>query len=252
MSGRSKRVIATGAVAAAVVAGCASHAGATTSITVFASSSLIKTFTDIGKRFKSDNPGTSVEFIFASSSDLAAQLEEGASADVFAAGDPANMAAVSHAGLVAGSPVNFASNTLAIAVAQGNPKRVSSFADLNQPGLRVALCARPGACAADTERIEDNTGIQLHPASLESSATDVLNKVTSGKADAGLVYTTDALNAGDNVTWFNFPEASSARNTYSAALLKDSDHAALAAKFINLVTGAACRQILSKAGFIEQ
>jgi molybdate transport system substrate-binding protein len=242
--------MATGVVFVAL-AGCSSRGQPTTSITVFASSSLIKTFSEIGKQFKSDNPGTSVEFIFAGSSDLATQLTDGASADVFAAGDLPNMGRVTHAGLVAGNPVNFASNKLAIAVAPGNPKKVMSFADLTRPGLRVGVCARPGACASDVQGIEDKTGIALHPTAEESTPMDVVKDVTDGQVDAGIVYTTDALNAGDNIAWFDIPEAADAANTYSIALMKNSQQAQLAAKFIKLVTGDTGRTILGRAGFTE-
>jgi molybdate transport system substrate-binding protein len=241
--------MATWAVVAVAVAGCSSHSQPTTSITVFASSSLIKSFSDIGKQFKSDNPGTSVEFIFASSSDLASQLADGANADVFAAGDLPNMTTVTRAGLVAGQPVNFASNQLAIAVALGNPYKIASFADLNRPGLRVAVCARPGACAADIQRIEDKTGIGLHPTTEDSTTTDIVKNVTDGHVDAGLVYTTDALAAGDNISWFNFPESADGGNTYSIALMKDSDQTPLATKFIKLVTGTTGSKILRSNGF---
>ncbi|HME49222.1 molybdate ABC transporter substrate-binding protein [Mycobacterium sp.] len=249
MSSRSKRALAAGAVLAVALAGCGSQSRPTTSITVFASSSLIKSFSEIGRQFKSDNPGTSVEFIFAGSSDLAAQLTDGASADVFAAGDLPNMARVTHAGLVAGNPVNFASNKLAIAVAPGNPRKITSFVDLNRPGLRVAVCARPLVCASEVQRIEDNTGIQLHPTAQDSTTADIVRNVTDGQVDAGLVYTTDALNAGDNIAWFNIPESVGAANTYSIALMKDSDQARLAGQFIRLVTGDTGRKILSGAGF---
>lgn len=250
MSSRSKLAMAIGAVLAVAVAGCGSHTP-TTSITVFASASLIKSFTDIGKQFKTDNPGTSVEFIFASSADLASQLTEGANADVFAAGDLPDMATVTRSGLMAGSPVNFASNKLAIAVAPGNPNKITSFADLNRPGLRVAVCARPGACASAMQRIEEKTGIQLHPAAEDTTTMDIVKHVTEGQVDAGVVYTTEALNAGDNISWFNFPESSDAANVYSIGLMKDSDQAQLATKFINLVTGDTGRAILRSAGFAE-
>lgn len=243
--------MATAAVLALAAAGCGSNGDATTSITVFASSSLIKAFTDIGKRFKSANPGASVEFIFASSSDLAGQLTDGASADVFAPGDLAAMATVVRAGLVAQAPTNFASNRLAIAVAPGDPQKIVSFADLNRPGLRVAVCAPPGACASDLQRIEDKSGIQLHPESSDSTTRDVLRNVVTGKADAGLIYTTDAVHAGDNISWFNFPESADAAATYSIAMLKNSDQAPLAARFIDLVTGHTGRQILREAGFAQ-
>ena len=58
---------------------------------VFAAASLKQTFTDIGEQFKTDNPGSSVEFSFAGSSDLVTQLTQGAQADVFASADTKNM-----------------------------------------------------------------------------------------------------------------------------------------------------------------
>ena len=68
--------------------------------------------------------------------------------------------------------------------------------------------------------IEDSTGVQLRPVSEESSVTDVLNKVTSGQADAGLVYVTDALGGGDKVTTVKFAESAGVVNTYPIAVLK--------------------------------
>ena len=121
----------------------ATSAAAGGKIMVFAAASLKQTFTDIGEQFKTDNPGSSVEFSFAGSSDLVTQLTQGAQADVFASADTNNMDKAAKAGLLAGDPVNFASNTLTIAVAPGNPKKIGSFKDLTQQGLNVVVCAPP-------------------------------------------------------------------------------------------------------------
>jgi molybdate transport system substrate-binding protein len=219
------------------------------SITVFAAASLTKTFTEIGERFKSANPGTSVEFSFAGSADLVTQLAQGASADVFASADTNNMVKAEQAELLAGDPVNFASNTLTIVTAPGNPKQVASFADLNKPGVSVVVCASQVPCGSATERAEEATGTTLNAVSEESSVTDVLNKVTSGQADAGVVYTTDALAAGDKVTTVNFAESSVAVNTYPIAVLNGAPKPELARKFVDLVTGEYGQKVLSEAGF---
>ena len=218
---------------------------------MFAAASLKKAFTDIGEQFKTDNPGSSVQFSFAGSSGLVTQLTQGANADVFASADTNNMNKAALAGLLAGDPVNFASNTLTIAVAPGNPNKVTSFADLARPDLSVVVCALQVPCGSATKRVEDSTGVQLHPVSEESSVTDVLNKVTSGEADAGLVYVTDALGAGNKVTAVNFPEAAGAVNTYPIAVLKNSKHQDLAKKFVDLVTGETGQKILNQAGFAK-
>src|ERR1700738_2970481 len=95
-----------------------------TQIVVFAAASLKSVFTEIADQFKTDNPGVTVDFSFAGSSDLATQLTQGATADVFASADGAQMNVVAKAGLLAADPQNFASNTLVIVTASGNPKKI--------------------------------------------------------------------------------------------------------------------------------
>ena len=192
----------------AVISGCGSDKSSPSNakIIVSAAASLKKSFAEIGERFKTDNPGADVEFSFAGSSGLVTQLTQGAPADVFASADTKNMDKLAKAGLLAGDPTNFASNTLTIVVAPGNPKNVHSFQDLARPGLNVVVCAPQVPCGSATQKVEQATGVKLAPVSEESQVTDVLNKVVTGQADAGLVYLTDAMGVGDKVTAVSFPK----------------------------------------------
>lgn len=235
------------------MAACASKSPPTSSVSgsivVFAAASLKPAFTRIGQQFKSENPGNGVDFDFAGSSELATQLTQGAKADVFASADTAQMDVVAHAGLLGGAPTNFASNTLVIVTAPGNPKHVGSFADLAKPGLNVVICQQPVPCGSVTQRIEDSSGVHLSPASEELSVTDVLNKVTSGQADAALVYVTDAISAGSKVATVNFPEAAGAVNVYPIGVLKKAPMPTAAQKFVALVTSDTGQKILAQSGF---
>jgi molybdate transport system substrate-binding protein len=251
MHGRLKLTMAAGILLVVTVSGCSSQSHPTTSITVFASSAMIKSLTAIGKQFEAENPGASVEFIFAGSSELSAQLADGNDADVFVSGDDDNMSAIANAGLIAGAPVPIAANNLVIATGPGNRDNLASFADLARPGVRLAICGGPGACGSATRHLQDRTGVQLRPQSIDTTDIDVLKDVTSGKVDAGLVFKTDALNAGDNVSCFDFPEAGDATVTSWIAPVKDSDHSQLATKFIQDVTGSNGRKILAAEGFAE-
>ncbi|KWX68703.1 molybdate ABC transporter substrate-binding protein [Mycobacterium sp. NAZ190054] len=231
-------------------AGCASPPDdATATVTVFAAASLKSPFTELGARFETDHPGTRVTFNFAGSSDLVAQLTQGAPADVFASADTANMAKAVEAGLVSGAPADFATNTLTIVTPPGNPGGITSFADLGRPGIQVVVCAPQVPCGAAAEKIEDATGVTLTPVSEESAVTDVLGKVTSGQADAGLVYVTDAAVAGDKVTPVHLAESGAAVNTYPVATLAGSPNPPAARQFVDLVTGPQGREVLSAAGF---
>ncbi|MEF2978035.1 molybdate ABC transporter substrate-binding protein [Subtercola sp. YIM 133946] len=263
----SVRTLAAMVVAAAVVTGAAacstssttsaSTSAATSSantapagtITVFAAASLKATFTELGTEFQAANPGTTVTFSFAGSSDLVTQITGGAPADVFASADTKNMDKLTTAGLVSGTPVNFATNVLEIATPPGNPAGVTSFQDLANPTIKTVICAAAVPCGSATVSVETATGVTIPAVSEESSVTDVLGKVSSGEADAGLVYVTDVKGAGSTVTGVPFPESSKAVNTYPIGALSASKNAALAQAFIDYVTGTDGQAVLTAAGF---
>jgi molybdate transport system substrate-binding protein len=221
----------------------------TSSIMVFAAVSLKPAFTLLGGKFQTDNPGATVEFNFGTSAELANKLTKGASADVFAAADAAQMDTVIKADLTSGEPVNFASNTLVIITAPGDPKQVRSFADLARPDVRVAVCQASAPCGSATQRIEDSVGVHFNPAAEEPIGAGVLAKVTGGEADAGLVYLNDAHKAGASVDTVRFPESASAVNVYPIVALKKASESVLAQKFVDLVIGATGQRVLSQAGF---
>lgn len=218
-------------------------------ITVFAAASLKGTFTELARTFEAENPGTTVALSFAGSSDLASQISQGAPADVFAPADLANMKKVQDAGLVDGAARNFATNTLAIAVAPGNPAGITALKDLARPGLKLVTCARQVPCGTAAATAAEAAGVALNPVSEENAVTDVLGKVASGEADAGLVYGTDIKSAGSKVAGIQFPESGSAVNTYPIAGVAGGRNKAAARAFLDLVTGPEGRRVLAAAGF---
>jgi molybdate transport system substrate-binding protein len=222
-----------------------------TTLTVYAAASLTKTFTEIGKEFEEQHQAVKVEFSFGGSSDLVSQIQQGAPADVFASADEANMEKLTGDDLQADDPVDFASNTLEIATPPGNPAGIASFADLAKDGVNIVVCAPEVPCGAAAAKAEAATGVTLHPVSEEQSVTDVLAKVSSGEADAGLVYVTDVKGAGDAVEGVTFPESGDIVNTYPIVALKDSKNSGLAQDFVDLVTGDTGQSILEEAGFAK-
>ncbi|WP_461190436.1 molybdate ABC transporter substrate-binding protein [Arthrobacter sp. Z4-13] len=219
------------------------------SLTVFAAASLKASFTELARTFEARHPGTTVTLSFAGSADLATQINQGAPTDVFASADTRNMGKLQEAGLVDGEPQVFATNTLAIAVPPGNPAGIRSFADLAKSGIRLVQCAQQVPCGTAVAAIEQQTGTELNPVSEENSVTDVLGKVISGEADAGLVYVTDVQSAAGKVEEVPFPEAAGAVNSYPAAVLSGSRNSKDARAFLELLSSPEGQQVLAAAGF---
>ncbi len=220
-----------------------------TPVKVFAALPLRPAFTLLAGKFQTENPGATVDFVFATSAELADKLTQGSRADVFASADSAQMDTVVKADLTSSEPVDFASNTLVILTAPGNPKQIRSFADLGRPDVRVAVCQASAPCGAGVQHIEDNTGVHPSPVREEPIGSAVLASVTAGDADAGLVYMNDAHNAGDTVDTVRFPESADAVNAYPIVVLRNAAQSALAQKFVDLVVGPTGRQVLLEAGF---
>ena len=217
-----------------------------TILTVFAAASLTEAFTEIGDQFEAEHNGVTVEFNFAASSDLAAQITEGAPADVFASADQKNMDKVVEAG-AADSPETFALNQLVIAVPEGNPAGVTSLADL--AGLDFAACAEEVPCGSAAATAIDASGTELTPVTYEADVKSTLQKLTLGEVDAALVYRTDAIAAQDEVDAVEFPESAEAVNSYPITALEDAPHAELGTDFTEFVLADDAQAVLEKAGF---
>ncbi|UGT52614.1 molybdate ABC transporter substrate-binding protein [Nocardia asteroides] len=215
-------------------------------LTVFAAASLKNVFTGLEPEFEAANPGVDVRFSFAGSSDLAAQLLAGAPADVFAAADQPTMDKVVRGGRITAAPTTFATNVLTLVTAPGNPKGITGIDDLAD--ATFVVCAPQVPCGRATQQVAQAAGTELRPASEESSVADVLTKVTSGQADAGLVYVTDATGAGAKVSTVPIAQAAAAVNTYPIAVVADSKQPA-AAKFTEFIIGPTGRNALAAAGF---
>jgi molybdate transport system substrate-binding protein len=112
------------------------------------------------------------------------------------------------------------------------------------------LCGAPSTCGSATQLVESRTGVHLHPQSAEPTSNNVIKAVTSGKADAGVVFMTDALAAGDTVSWFALP-GDYAKVTAWLAVVKGSDQSREATQFVAEVTSDKGRQILTDNGFYQ-
>jgi len=232
-----------------IFAGCASSDDTTTSLRIAATSSLTEVFNDIGEQFVLANPDITIAFNFASSSDLALQISQGLPADVFASADVKNMAKVTDAGLLHGQPVAFATNSLEIVVEKGNPLRIDSLAQLASPGLLFVTCPIEVPIGAYTAEVLRNAGVTVTPASLEENVKGILTKVALGEADAGIVYRTDILAAGNSVTGVPIADNVNVTTKYLIGALRDSQNQDASQRFIIFLSSEQGRKIFSQFGF---
>ncbi len=220
-------------------------------VTVFAAASLTNAFTELGDAFTAANPGAKVTFNFAASSELVAQIDEGAPADVFASADTNNMAKLTDAGNYASEPVVFTANLAEIVVAPGNPHGIIGVADLANPDLIVISCAPEVPCGRYAQQILDNAGVVVTFKSLEENVRAVVAKVTLGEADAGIVYATDVLNAGDEAAGVEIPADINVVAEYPIAVTKAAATPQAAQAFVDFVMSDAGRAILESYGFVS-
>lgn len=248
--------LATATLASVLPAGVATTAGANTqaltgSIIISAASSLTGVFTQLGHQFQAAHQHTTVVFNFASSSTLALQIQQGAPADVFASASTQSMSAVQKSGYIAGVPPIFTRNTLAIVVKPANPLHIHSLADLNKAKV-VAICVAPAPCgvAARKSLRDAKVVIPVSRISLGQDVKSTLAQVTTGDADAAIVYVTDAKTVGSQGVAVAIAPSDNVITSYPIALVKSTKHRALALAWIAYVLGPTGQRALRAAGFL--
>ena len=220
-------------------------------IAVSAASSLTQAFAKIRTDFEAANPGTTVTFNFGPSSTLETQIAQGAPADVFASADSANMDKLATAGLLNGAATVFAKNRLVIVTKPGNPQHVKTLADLPTVGT-ISLCGISTPCGKYAAQALQAAGVTINETKITRGA-DVkatLASVTTGDADAAIVYVTDATAAGSAVASVTIPVAQNVNAVYPIATLKMSAHKAVASAFIRYVQSPRGEATLRSFGFL--
>lgn len=215
-------------------------------LTVLAAASLTDAFEDLATEFEATHDGTTVEFSFGSSTDLAEQVADGAPGDVLATADQTSMQLAEQAG-VTGDVEVFATNVLTIVTPPDNPAGIESLDDLE--GSTWVRCTDDAPCGKVAAAVLADNDVTAEPASLEEDVRAALDKVVSGEADAGLVYATDALAAGDDVASVAIAGAESEPTSYFTTVLDQSVDTDLAQEWVDLVTSDEGLAILEQAGF---
>ncbi|AXK33582.1 molybdate ABC transporter substrate-binding protein [Streptomyces armeniacus] len=215
-------------------------------LTVMAASSLTDAFRTLGAAYEKEHPGTELKFSFAGSQQLAAQVEQGAPADVLVTADERTMDAVE---ADTGTPEVIARNRLVIVTGEGNPEHVTSLKDLAGGKLKVVLAAPAVPVGNYSAKALSAAHLTVRPVSEEPNVRAVLSKVALGEADAGLVYATDAASAPGKVDAVAVPDAQNQIASYLAATLDESGAPEAARSFVAWLKSAEARKILRNAGF---
>ena len=242
-------VLAASACGGSLGSGSAGPSGGT--LDVFAAASLTNAFGDLERTYEQRHPGWKVRLNLAGSDQLAAQIEQNAPADVFAAASPRYPEQLQGENLL-GKTTAFATNSLLLVTPTSNPAGIRTAADLEQGDAKVVVADAAVPLGAYTEDVLGNLGIdetRLNIVSKEQDAEAVLAKLTSGEADAGFVYVTDALSQKAKLREIGFPASADATATYPIGIVSDSKHTKAAQQWIDLVMGPHGQAVLERFGF---
>ena len=190
-------------------------------------------------------------YSFAGSDVLAAQIQQGAPADVFAAASPKYPELLYQKGLVS-KPVVFATNRLVLITPTSNPAGITSVFDLKRTGIKLVIGDKSVPIGSYTRQILANLGLTSalsNVVSNEQNVRDILAKVTLGEADAGLVYVTDAKTVPGKVKTILLPGWAQPHVKYEIAVVKSSGNQALANAFVKKVLAKRGLSLLRAAGF---
>jgi molybdate transport system substrate-binding protein len=221
----------------------AAQARSSAQITVLAAASLTDVFPQIDG---------SPRYSFAGSNQLAAQIQQGVPADVFASANTTLPDQLYAKGLVQ-KPVAFTSNKLVLITPRSNPAGIKSVFDLRKPGIKLVIGSASVPAGSYTRTVLRNMNLAApvlaNVVSNESDVRSVLSKVALGEADAGFVYVTDAKTVTGKVNVLQLPAWAQPRVRYEMAVVSSSRNKAAAQAFIDKVLSKAGQAKLKAAGF---
>jgi molybdate transport system substrate-binding protein len=230
---------------------------------VFAAASLSDAFTRLGHQLEQQRPGLVVRMNFAGSQQLATQIEQGATADVFASADERWMDHVRAQKLLAGEAAVFARNRLVVIVPRTNPARIVRLQDLARGGVKLVLGADAVPVGRYSRTVLQNLArdpafgrdfaarVLHNVVSEEENVKSVVGKVQLGEADAGLAYRSDVTPAVARfIRVIELPADANVLASYPIALVRGGGNPEAARAFVDLVLSREGQQVLERCGLI--
>jgi molybdate transport system substrate-binding protein len=233
-------------VAAVALLGAQASAAPTAQITVYAAASLTDVFPKIDG---------SPRYSFGGSNTLAAQIQQGAPADVFASANMTLPNQLFTRGLCS-KPVVFTRNTLVVVVPSSNPGKVRSVYDLTRSDIKLVIAGSGVPVGSYTLQVLKNMNLSApvleNVVSQETDVREVLAKVALGTADAGFVYATDAKTVPGRVKAIKVPAWAQPKVRYGMCIVSASQDRSDAQAFINKTVSKAAQAKLIAAGFLPR
>ena len=234
-------------------------------LNVFAAASMTETLTEIQEMYKEVAPNVTLVFNFDSSGTLKTQIQEGTDCDVFISAAQKQMnqldkdadPEVNTEGLdyvLEGTRINLLENKVVLAVPDGNPKGIESFADLGTDKLSLlALGNEDVPVGQYSEEILTNLGMldqleQENKITYGSNVKEVTTQVSEAAADAGIIYATDAYSAGLPVV-AQADDIMCKQVIYPAAVLNISENQDAAEAFLDYLKTDDCMKVFEEVGF---
>ena len=243
------RLAVSAVVALTIALGLAAgHASArpNAQITVYAAASLTDVFPKIDPAPK---------YQFGGSNTLAAQITQGAPADVFASANTTLPQQLFSKDLCS-KPVVFTRNTLVVVVPKANPAKIHSIYNLTKPGVKLVIAGAGVPVGSYTLQILKNMNLSgpvlKNVVSRETDVREVLAKVALGEADAGFVYSTDAKTVSDKVTVIKVPAWAQPKVQYGICVISRSGDKTDAQAFVTKVLSKAGQARMLQYGFLPR
>jgi len=232
------------------------HAQQGQELTVAAALSLKGAFEEAGARYQGGRPGERILFNFAASGVLQRQIEGGAPADVFASASPREMDDLERKQmLAAGSRRTFARNAIVLIVPAGGKSFAASFPGLREGNVRRIAIGNPATVPAGTYAEEvlrhfNVLGSLRGRFVFAENVRQVIDYVSRGEVDAGIVFATDAIGVPGIAVAATAPSESHAPAVYHIAVVRGAKHEAAARAFIDLLLSGDGQEVLKRRGFL--
>ncbi len=238
-----------------------------TRITFFAAASMTETLSSVAEKYQKEHPDVDIVFSFDSSGTLKTQIVEGAYCDIFMSASTKQMneldknsgkAAPGADYVLSDTRVNLLENKVVLAVPDGNPKNIGSFAELvnslNEGRVLLAIGNSDVPVGQYTQKLFAYYGLNMDDLYRSKTLTvgnnvkEITTQVKEGVADAGIIYSTDAYSAG--LTFVDTANTEMVgKVVYPVAVLKQSKHQKEARDIVNYLKNDESRRIFESVGF---